>query len=176
MNLRHKLQSKTTIGNLFDKHFENQRYVSEDSLHFLVDLVHLFRPKKPKKEVTVSIEKLLYFLEEHPDKRELLIGYLAQLFKERKFSRMLSDAAILQDADFVFEVKKRLLAKVLPYQPQKDTLQYILNQVFYLNSDGIWIKKVPMEELLRLFDLLSFRDIYVSVKDKSPLSELLNVM
>lgn len=176
MNLRHKLQSKTTIETLFDKHFENQQYVSEDSLHFLVDLVHLFRPKKPQKQTVVSIEKFLHFLEANPDKREILMEYLKVLFKERKFSRMLSDAAILQDADFLFEVKKRMLAKVLPYQPQKDTLQYILNQVFYLNSDAVWVGKIPMEELLHLFELLSFRDIYGSVKEKTPLSELLNVM
>lgn len=165
-----------TIEALFNKHFENQQYVSEDNLHFLVDLVHLFRPKKPKKETVVSIAKLLLYLQENPEKRALLITYLTHVFKDRKFSRMLSDAAILQDSDFVFEVKKRLLAKVLPYQPQKDTLQYILNQVFYLNSDAVWINKVPIEELYQLYDLLSFNDMYVSAKEKSPLSEMLQVM
>jgi len=163
------------LDHLFSKHFSEGRYTSEDTLHFLVELVRCFRPDKPK-ETPVSIEKLLLFLTENPQQKALLINYLKDLLSERKFSRMLSDAGILRDSDFISEVKKRLFDKILPYQPEKDTLEYVLNQVFYLDSDTIWINKIAKEELLRLFEMLQFSDIYSSVKEFSVLSELINAM
>lgn len=175
MKASSKTKAEFTLANLFSKHFSEGKYTSEDTLHFLVDLVRYFRPVKPK-ESAVSIEKLLLFLTENPQQKIVLIDYLKALLYERKFSRMLSDAGILRDSDFIYEVKKRLFDKVLPYQPEKDTLEYVLNQVFYLDSDTIWINKIPHEELLRLFEILHFSDIYATVKEFSVLSELINAM
>ena len=53
-----------------------------------------------------------------------------------------------------YEVKKRLFAKILPFQPEKDTLEYILNQVFFKSDDPVWINKIPLEELQSLFQIL----------------------
>jgi site-specific recombinase len=96
--------------------------------------------------------------------------------QNRKFSRLLSDVGILQNTDFIYEVRKRLFAKILPFQPQKDTLEFVLNQVFYKSSDAIWITKIPLVELNQLFELLNFTDIYFSTAEKSPLSELMTTM
>ena len=79
----------------------------------------------------------------------------------------------MQDVDFIFEVKKRIFAKFLPYQPQKDTLEYVLNQVFYLANDGIWIDRIPLEQLEELYSLLKFNSIYDSMELNSALSEIL---
>lgn len=175
MNLRRELKRVMTIEKLFEKHFVEKHYPSEEGLHFLVDLVHHFRPKKPKEE-SVSIETLLLFLAENPEQKEFLIDYLKRVLENRKFSRMLSDAAILQDSDFTYEVRKRIFAKILPYQPEKDTLEFVLNQVFFRDSDILWIAKIPMEELTQLFDLLGSSDIYASVDDLSVLSEVLDAL
>lgn len=118
MKLIRNTKSEFTLDNLFSKHFSGDKYTSEDGLQFLVDLVRYFRPEKPK-ESKVSIEKLLLFLTENPQSKRLLVDYLKVLLSERKFSRMLSDAGILRDSDFIYEVKKRLFDKVLPYQPEK---------------------------------------------------------
>lgn len=93
--------------------------------------------------------------------------------KGRKFNKIISDTAILQDVDFIFEVKKRIFAKLLPYQPQKDTLEYILNQVFYLAYDGVWLEKIQLDQLGELYDLLEFESIYDNTYTNSILSELL---
>lgn len=174
MRLRHRLQTPLTVDELFSKYvIEGKVYVHEDLL-FLVDLVHVFRPKNPKKVKRVSIEELLSYLKNNPEKRVALTNYLRELIQNRKFSRMISDAGILQDSDFIYEVKKRLFAKVLPFQPDKDTFEYILNQVFYKHTDSEWINKIPEEQLLELFDILGFDDIFSNPKDDSVLSELLS--
>ena len=73
--------------------------------------------------------------------------YLKGLLFEKKISRILSDAAILQDVDFLFEVKKRIYARILPYQHEPDTLEFVLNQVFFKSSDPIWISRIPFAVL-----------------------------
>ncbi|ESU29866.1 site-specific recombinase Gcr [Flavobacterium limnosediminis JC2902] len=175
MRLRRYTKPEITIESLFRKHFSDGKYTSKESLHFLVDIVRYFRPEKLN-ESTVSIEKLLLFLVENPQEKAVFIDHLKDLLSNRKVSRMLSDTGILRDSDFIYEVKKRLFDKILPYQPEKDTLEYVLNQVFYLDSDAIWIGKIADEELLRLIEILNFADIYSSVKELSILSELINAM
>ena len=154
---RHK-KSINSIENLFDLYFDNDGYLSNEVLLFLVDLVNFFRPNDPKAESIVSIESLLQFLQNNPQKNKLLKDHLADLLQQRKFSRMLSDAGILRDSDFIYEVRQRLFAKILPFQPEKDTLEFVLNQVFFKSSDPIWISRIPFEELQNLYDLIEFDD------------------
>ncbi|KGO90332.1 site-specific recombinase [Flavobacterium suncheonense] len=175
MNLGKRVKARQNIAELFENHFSNGNYAASQDLDFLVDLVHFFRPHKPKEE-RVSLESLLLFLAENPIEKGLFIRYIRNVFANRKFSRMLSDAGILKDSDFIYEVKKRLTAKILPFQPQKDTLEYVLNQVFYLDTDTIWVNHIPKEELHRLFRLLELSEVFSSAKEDTPLSELLNGM
>ncbi|MBW3518466.1 site-specific recombinase [Flavobacterium sp. NKUCC04_CG] len=173
MNLRHKLISPHTIEELFNKYIVDGEVYAGEELLFLIDLVHVFRPKNIKKIRRVSIEELLSHLVNNPIDRLAFMNYLKNLLSNRKFSRMISDAGILQDSDFIPEVKKRLFAKILPYQPEKNTFEYILNQVFYKHSDSEWINKVPEEQIISLFELLEFSDIFTTAKDNSILSELI---
>lgn len=62
---------------------------------------------------------------------------------------------------------------MLPYQPSKDSLEYILNQVFYLATDTIWVNKIPVSQIEELYDLLLFNSIYDTVEEDSVLSEML---
>ena len=173
-----KAKSKPTPATLLIKFFgENQAWrETEDSLEPLIDLIRLIRPLKIKKLETVDLQEIVSFFNENDFCREQFSIYLKEIIKDKKFNKILSDAAILQDVDFIFEVKKRIFAKFLPYQPQKDTLEYILNQVFYLANDTIWINKIPLSQLEELYWLLKFKSIYESVEPNSVLSELLVAM
>ncbi|MHC5308481.1 site-specific recombinase [Myroides sp. LJL116] len=173
MKLKHILRSPQGIEELFNKYVIDGKVYATDDLSFLVDLVHIFRPLNIKKVQRVSIDPLLVYLQAHDKQRLALENYLKELLSGRGFSRLASDAGILQDSDFFYEVKKRLWAKVLPYQPEKDTQEYVLNQVFYKQTDAQWIEMIPMEQLLCLYDLLDFSDVFSSVKEEDPLSELL---
>jgi site-specific recombinase len=139
----------------------------------LIRLVQLIRPAHPKKLQQLNLEDLLQFLRANPECCAQLSAYLKAILVNRKFNQFLSDAAILQNADFLYEVRKRIAAKLLPRQPQKDRLEYVLTQVFYLASDRIWVQKIPMEQLEELFDLLQFESIYETAAPNSPLSEVL---
>lgn len=162
------------IANSFDENLEWNK--KEDDLEVLVELIRLVRPLHPKKIDAVDIKDILLFLKENPFYGQQLALYIKGILKEKKFNKILSDAAILQDVDFIFEVKKRIYAKILPNQPQKNTLEYILNQVFYLASDVIWIKKIPLVQLEELYGILEFNSIFESTKPRSPLFELLTAM
>lgn len=172
---RHKTPI-TSIADLFRRYFNSNGYQSNDGLLFLVDLVQFFRPDNPKKESVVSIKSLLDYLDVNPDMIAQLQLYLAEALSQRKFGRMLSDTGILRDSDFSYEVKKRLFAKILPFQPEKDTLEFVLNQVFFKSSDPIWIARIPFEELQQLFDIIAIETIYESVAEQSVLSEVMNAM
>ena len=146
---------------------------TNDNLEPLVELIRLIRPTDIKNSEKIDLSEIIAFLKENYSCRKQLSIYLKDIFKGRKFNKILSDAAIMQDVDFIFEVKKRIFAKFLPYQPQKDTLEYVLNQVFFLANDGIWIDKIPIEQLEELYSLMKFNSIYDSMEVNSVLSEIL---
>lgn len=173
-----KSKSKLTPVTLLIKFFgASQSWrETEDNLEPLIELIRLFRPLKIKNLETFDLQEIITFLNENDSCREQFSIYLKEILRDKKFNKILSDAAILQDVDFVFEVKKRLIAKFLPYQPQKDTLEYILNQVFYLSNDTIWINKIPLSQLEELYEIFKFKSIYERVETNSVLSELLVAM
>ena len=144
-----------------------------DELEVLVNLIHLVRPLHPEKLDKVDLHEIIVFLKENPICANQLSLYLKEILTNKIFNKILSDAAILQDVDFIFEVKKRIYAKFIPDQPQKNTLEYVLNQVFYLASDVIWVEKIPLEQLEELYVILDFQSIYETTEPHSVLAELL---
>lgn len=175
MNIRHQFQSQLSLEELFDNFFEKDLY-SEERLLFLVDLIHLIRPKNPKKIEFVSLEELILFLSNRPHYIPLLKMYFNTLVNKNVFSRLLSESGIINDNHFISEVKKRIFDKFLPFQPEKGTLQFVLNQVFYLDSDPIWINKIPYDQIVKIYNLLHFSDIYSTTKNETALSEILVAM
>ncbi|WP_320813957.1 recombinase [Flavobacterium sp.] len=175
MNIRHQFQPTKSVEELFKNNFENNLY-AENNLLFLVDLVQVFRPKKPLNVEVVSIRELILFIENNPKYSSLLKIYFNQIVKKNKFSRLLSEACIINNNHFLTEVKKRIFEKFLPYQPDKDTLQFVLNQVFYLESDSIWINKISNKEIVSVFNLLELNDIYKTTANETSLSEVFLAM
>ena len=149
---------------------------SDDDLDSLVHLINLIRPRHPNKVAMVDLSELLQFLRDNTVCALQLSDYVRSILHRKTFNKFLSDAAILQDVDFLYEVRKRIGSKILPYQPQRDRLEFVLNQVFYLATDIVWISKIPMNQLEELFTLLRFDTIYESVEKDSPLSEILVAM
>ena len=169
-----KLPTTEIITAYFDQH-ESWRDTGDD-LEPLIELIRTIRPLKLKNLEQVDLQEIISFLKENHSCRNQLSIYIREILKDKKFNKILSDAAILQDVDFIFEVKKRLFAKILPNQPQKNTLEFILNQVFYLSNDSVWIEKIPFNQLEELYVLFGFKSIYISLESNSVLSELLTAM
>ncbi|MCW4470012.1 site-specific recombinase [Flavobacterium sp. MFBS3-15] len=173
-----KTKHNITIEEFFTLNFDSNNLweYKADETDLLAELADLFRPKDPHRAETVSLESLLQLLRDNERYCTGLSLYLKGILKQKKFSRILTDAGILGEAVFFSEVRKRLFAKLIPDQPQKDTLEYVLNQVFYLKTDPIWVEKIPMEQLEEFYHLVKFRSLYVSSEQKSPLAELLYAM
>jgi site-specific recombinase len=167
-------KERLTLEGYFKLNFdENSLWeYKADDVDLLTELVGFFRPKKIRKAKDTDLTPLLQLLRENPHYTAGLGLYLKEILKGKKFSKILTDAGILSDSDFIFEVRRRLLAKLLPDQPQKDTLEYVLNQVFFVKTDPLWVNTIPYGQLEELYRLLKFRSLYASIGPGSPLSEL----
>lgn len=170
-----KSKPKISIASFLKHYFDESQLwtLANDEIELLVQLVSIVRPKKPKTVQVVDIQELLEFLQKNDFIRLQFSYYVKELLHNKKFNKFLSDAGILRDVDFIFEVRKRIFSKLLPYQPNKDSLEYILNQVFYLPTDTIWVNKIPISQIEELYDLLLFKPIYDTVEEESVLSEML---
>lgn len=170
-----KPRPKITLAEFFKLNFDDKNLweYKADDVDLLAELVEIIRPKNLNTILSVDITELLVLLKENDDYRTGLSSYLKKILKGKKFSQILTDAGILTDADFFYEVKKRLFAKLIPDQPQQDTLEYVLNQVFYKKTDPDWINKIHYEQLEELFETLNFSTIYASGPASHALTELL---
>lgn len=148
----------------------------EDPLELASKIISEIRPQNPSTTELVDLTPFIEFFQVNEEIRSGFSEYLQSILLEKRLSKILTDAGIIQDVDFLFEVKKRIFAKFLPYQPESDTLEYVLNQVFYLDTDPIWLKKIPVSQLEILFDLLGFNTIYTSVEPQSVFFEVLMSM
>lgn len=170
-----KSKPKISITSFLTHYFDESQLWTQanDEIELLVQLVSIIRPKKSKTVKTVDIQELLDFLHKNDFIRLQFSYYLKKLLHNKKFNKFLSDAGILRDVDFIFEVRKRIFSKLLPYQPNKNSLEYVLNQVFYMNTDTIWVNKISISQIEELHDLLLFKPIYDTIEEDSVLSEML---
>lgn len=174
MNLFKKKIVYNNVGEIFDKYIIENEVIKDEDLSLLYDLIDFFRPKKPKAVANITLRQLLDHLIEFDTHRDILSSYMHQLIEKKSFKLMIADAGILKDSDFLYEIRKRISSKILPYQPRKNTLEYILNQIFFNENDYLWLKKIRKEELIELFELLKIQDIYQFDKvEESALSEIL---
>lgn len=165
---------KERIEQLFKNHFSEILYSHEQAdVELLVDVVNTFRPLNARIEYEIDLKPLLTILSENESYRENFALYLAFLLKNKDFDQILSDAGIIKDTDFFYEIKKRIIEKLLPYQPPKNTLQFILNQVFYNSTDPLWIDRIPKNQIEELFELCGFKTIYKNGRNAFELSELM---
>ncbi len=149
---------------------------TEDKVQLLADLVALIRPAQFKNTDKIELVELLFVLKNHAEILRNLQACLHQLFSGRKFKQILTDAGILHDINFLSEIKGRLFSKILPVQPAKDRVAYILNQVFYKKTDAQWVEKIPMEQLYELYDLLRFGEKKSGNKQSHVSSQLIIAM
>lgn len=174
MSLIKKKIPYKNIKEIFAKYVVKNNVISDEDLTFLYELTEYFRPKNPKIVAEITLRQLLDYLIEFDHDRKILSEYISNVIDGSSFKLMISDAGVLKDSDFLYEIRKRISSKILPYQPQKNKLEYILNQIFYKENDFVWVHKIPMEELIELFEILNLKDIYQFEKaNKGAMSEIL---
>jgi site-specific recombinase len=165
---------KEVLKRLFEKQrFDKNNPAGKAEVEFLVELIGVFRPKDIKTVEEVDLQPLLELLTEYTELKEQLSIYLASLFFQKDLDQLISDTGIIKDTDFLYEVRKRLIESVLPAQPSKKSLQFVLNQVFYLSTDPIWLEKIPTTQVQQLYQLCNIHSIYTEGKNHFVLSEVM---
>lgn len=129
-----------------------QKYMLEDSndVEFLILLVNIIRPDNIVEDAKIDISVLNELLEGNEKYRAYIAKYMADIFYRKEFDQILTDSGIIKDSDFFYELRKRIVNRLLPEQPPKDTLQYVLNQVFTNNDDYYWLAGIPNDQLQKL--------------------------
>lgn len=138
-----------------------------DDLRILADLVQYVRPrgKQIYEEDNQEFEELILRLKSNDKHREGLKSYIHRVLKGKTLRRSITEPGIISRGSFLSELWKRLSYKVLPYQPEEDTVDFVLTNIFYRKIDGVWIKKLPQDQILDLFDLLEFKPLKDSIND-----------
>ncbi|MCA5004407.1 site-specific recombinase [Sphingobacterium bovistauri] len=152
--------------------FEKSIHQHIDGLDFLIELVNIFR--KNKNSLLLDITELIELLEFDYTYKSLLISKISSLeLKKRDFDQIISDVGIINYNDFLYEVKRRLIAKVIPHQAPPESLEFVLNQIFYARTDSQWIQHIPDEQIVRLVNLLGGANVYADNSNNHPISEIL---
>ena len=168
------VNADTQLARLLQKYFGEQQAWREeaDDLRILIRLVDALR-KSRRKGQPVSIAPLLEHLREKGGFREGLGEYLMHALQGKRIRYSLTDNGILADADFWREIVRRVSFKVLPEQPDENTLGHVLNNVFYRKGDARWVRQLPETELVELFTLLRLRPINEAKVEGGPYVDLL---
>ena len=97
-----------------------------EELDLLADLISNLRPTKRQLKLGLvpGFDSLLLSLQTNEKLRIGLQDYLSRLLVNRQFSSSLTDANIITGLDFLSELRKRIVHKFLPFQPEKDTLEF----------------------------------------------------
>ncbi len=165
---------KFTLDDIFTK-YKTIEYNQDDdaALDWLIYTIEYFRPINKLNGAEISIAPLLDILKNDEQMLKTFASYIKSVLHEKDFDLLLTDAGIINYSDFIYEIRKRLVEKVLPYQPPKNTIEFVLNQVFYSPNDPKWIAKIPLREIEELFCMIGFESIYASDKKSYALSEVL---
>ncbi len=134
--------------------------VDVESIDFVFDLVNYFRHKNKHTKEPIQLEELLAQLRNEPERIEFLKAHLNVVFADKKKMILLTDAGLLNSVSFFKELRRRIGHQLIPDQPSTDSIQYVLNQVFYKPSDAKWVLAIPKEQWTELFSLLDVVTFY----------------
>jgi site-specific recombinase len=171
-SLSKRVQNLDTVFEYIEK--SNPQMQNEDAnLRPLQILIEHFRKRARKEDPNNTLDDFIEHLRADEAKRETLKKHIQLLLKDRSFKSSLIDLGILLDVDFFYEVKRRFIYKILPFQPDSNTLKFILSNVFYLQSDALWVRKFSEEKLENFFNLMGFEPMHHGKETKPAFSELL---
>lgn len=121
----------------------------------LARLVRCIRPTASQRAsgAAPEFDRLLILLEHHPELRAGLADHLARVLDGRRLSSVLLDAG-MPSGMFWYELWQRLAYKVLPFQPEPDTIDHFLVNVFFKEHDGEWVMALEEAKCIRLLELL----------------------
>lgn len=160
----------TQLSSIFEKY---QRSDAENHFDFAITLVNHYRQSSKQHINEIDISTLITLLTTNTNYRNYFLTVIDTVIVKKDFDQIITDSGIVNYSDFLYEVRKRIGAKILPFQPPLDTLEFTLNQLFYVNNDPNWVIRFPKEQLLQLYKLLGIKSIYNPDTDNHSFLELI---
>ena len=154
--------------------FETYMAVSDyEDIDFVFDIVNYFRRKSKNKKLPFTITELLSELKHEPDRVAFLKEKLHNVFAHKQKVTLFTDAGLLNSVSFFKELLRRIGHQIIPDQPSQDSIQYVLNQLFYRTSDAQWVQQIPLDNWKELFDILTVDTFYDDKERKHTSQEIL---
>lgn len=153
--------------------FEKYQSAKHEAIEFVFDLADYYRQKFSKKNASVTLDELITEVKNSPEKADFLKENLSSVFSGKKKTILMTDAGLLSSVSFFKELRRRLSRQLIPDQPAHDSIQYVLNQIFYKPSDSNWLHAIPTENWNELFEVLSLKTFYEDAKNKTTSKEIL---
>ncbi|WP_313706971.1 site-specific recombinase [Massilia sp.] len=127
-----------------------------DRIDLLVELVCCLRPRRrDRPHARAAVRTLTQLLKGNPEQAWALRSYIVTLLEKRRHTSLYSDVGILSNDGFFTELKRRIAYRVLPPALDDIYLSDALDRVLYAEDDHEWIRAVPDEDWLALFDVLA---------------------
>lgn len=140
----------------------------------LARLVRAIRPTKKERRqgIAPGFSKLLALLKTDDALRSGLSQYVGRCISGKRLNRALVDPGMVS-GDFWHELRERLNYKLLPFQPDPGTIDHVLVNVFYVESDGDWVRALDQDDCVQLLTLLGGGSLYEQQAGSFTMSELL---
>lgn len=126
------------------------------STDLLIELVDCLRPRRRHRgHARAAVRTLTQLLKGNPAQAWALRSYIVTLLEKRRHTSLYSDIGILSNDGFFTELKRRIAWRLLPPALDDLYLSDALDQVLYAEEDYYWIRSVPDEDWLALFDVVA---------------------
>lgn len=127
------------------------------SIQALVQLFASLRPHHPHEQevATANVRALCQHLHEHADLAVQLRQYIVNLLVSRSHASLYTDIGVLSNDGFFSELRARIAYRLLPPAVNDMYLADALDEIFYLRTDYLWIRSVPEQDWLALYDVIA---------------------
>lgn len=146
-------------------------YTGTSGLQYVIDLVKNIRPKNYRntKEAEKKFRDVLLKLRTESVALFALRKALLSQFQNTDLIPTLTESGITGSRGFVQELISKLKHKLLPPLPHPKDFRYVIERVFYLKKDHIWVENIDPDLWKQFFELLG---IQVNVTDAGIIRQL----
>lgn len=157
-NQMHSEKSFTPHSNVdrISKALENLANGSGDPLPKLVQLFDAVRPDNClNNDQALQRWRRMLKLLEIPRFYSGLRFALLTLFAQRSHYNFYAESGLLPNTGFFSELKRKFVHRLLPELLDLDDLRDCVRAIFYRQTDGIWMKNIPLEDQITFWRLLT---------------------
>ena len=134
--------------------------LSEDfTVEPLVEFIKTIRPQKPTDSVTAeeNLKTAIAYFQKNTTEAALFSGYILQFIQQKDKTSLLTDVGILSSSGFRRELKQRFNYFLLPEAKDNNSLRFYLEDVFYKDTDYLWVKAIDTNLWVQFFDTINFK-------------------